>query len=854
MKFNKLHISEAKLLDDFLEIQRGYCNIGNAYLDFCEELLEKGNFPRKFERNIKKALDSFSESLSTCEKLLKTCQKSDKPHFERQKADALFNLGNAFLIKGRYDNDFYIKALDFFSQSRDFARSISYALIEGKSYSSIGLIYLNKKNYDQALQNLLKDEQICQKEKDYNGLRASCENLALVYQGKKDYEEAEKSFKKALKVVDTYFPQDLLSRKEIQKNFEILQEEIRKGKKIEMELKAFYRRNDCDLKKAFELLQELIFELEDYKKAKELFYKVLKDSKEENPGFLMLYYGGIIEKNVGGSEKAKEFFEKADEKYREKSLVFKGNKEEIEEYVGFLINYGNFLDERKGTVEEIERIYWRSYDFAKGIEDNWNMRVSLNNLEILYESRGDKKKKERIMMRLKDFGVEEEGSEENSEVFSRVSFEEDEDFEEEEEISLENEEISEEVSMMNEEIYEEKGLVKEEKFERKEDYRRENHKEIVKKTQAVEVYSRYCEEHFLSEIDAIKIQINHKKLSLSNKNLGDSLLKPALKTLKYMDFCNEINFSYNHLTDKSLETLGKQLETENWAAKLQILDLSYNPFMNKGQILQKNLEILCEKARNLQRINVSGLKFSEEVFWKGFLKLKNIIELRCKGCGLCDLEETIEIEAQMLEFLDVSENNFTGKSIEFFLWKIPSLFHLDFSYNNTRKSLETLYKMRISESCELRILKLKDFSQYNCEDFSALASVEILNISYAETSFAKKLLDSFVDFFFKEKLAGNQVKGRLKVFVMKKLKENSFGNPLFLWQSLAKVLAHQGELECLDLEGNGLDYEETIEILKFVGSGLKKLNLTGNKIREIEKKNLEEFAKEIFRDLKEILI
>jgi len=839
-----------------LEIQRGYCNLGNAYLDFCEELLEKGNFPRKFERNIQKGLDSFSESLSTCEKLLKACQKSDKPHFERQKADALFNIGNGFLIKGRYDNDFYIKALDFFSQSRDFARSISYALIEGKSYSSIGLIYLNKRKYDQALQNLLKDEQICQKEKEFNGLRASYENLALVFQGKKDYEEAEKSFKKALKVVDTYFPQDLLSRKEIQKNFEILQEEIQKGKKVDMELKAFYRRNEWDLKKAFELLQELIFELEDYKKAKELFYKVLKEIKEENHGFLLMYYGAIIEKNLECFEKAKDFFEKADEKYRQKAVLYKGNKEEIEEYIGFLINYGNFLDERKGNIEEIERIYWRSYDIAKGIDDNWNMRVSLNNLEILYESIGDKKKKEKIMMRLKDLGVEKEGIEENSEVFSMVSFEEDEDFEEEEEISEENEGISEEVSMLNEEIYEEKVLVKEEKFQRKDDYKRENQKEIMKKThkEAVEFYSKYCQENFIWEIDSIKSLINQKKLTVSNKNLGDSFVKPLIKTLKYMDFCNEIDFSFNQLTDKSLERLYKQIETEKWASKLRILDLSYNPFMNKGQILQKNLEIFCEKAQNLQKINVSGLNFSEEVFWKGFLQLKSLKELRCKGCGLSDSEETIEIEAQMLELLDVSENNFTGKSLEFFLWKIPSLFHLNFSYNNTNKNLETLYKMQISVISKLKTLKIKGFSQLNCEDFSALASVEILNISYAETAFIKKLLDSFVDFFFKEKLAGNQVKGRLKVFVMKKLKENSFGNPLFLWQSLAKVLAHQFELECLDLEGNGLDYEETIEILKFIGPGLKKLKLLGNKLMEIEKKKMEEFSKEIFRELKEIFI
>ena len=61
----------------------------------------------------------------------------------------------------------------------------------------IGLIHLQNKEYNKAEEFLKKDEEITEREKDIFGQVQTLKSLSLVYNGKKDYEKALNTLKKA---------------------------------------------------------------------------------------------------------------------------------------------------------------------------------------------------------------------------------------------------------------------------------------------------------------------------------------------------------------------------------------------------------------------------------------------------------------------------------------------------------------------------------------------------------------------------------------------------------------------------------------------------------------------------------
>ena len=160
-----------------------------------------------------------------------------------------------------------------------------------------------------------------------------------------------------------------------------------------------------------------------------------------------------------------------------------------------------------------------------------------------------------------------------------------------------------------------------------------------------------------------------------------------------------------------------------------------------------------------------------------------------------------------------------------------------------------------------KILKLKSLKLQNLkEDLDAeilenFGYLEKLDLSNNGELFLQKCLDSFGDFFFREKLLGNNAKGVLKSFKMKKIKNDPGSqNTHNLIKSLTKVLIHQSNLSEIDISENDFSCEEVWEILRYISPNVVKLKIWGNKFSEIQKKDIFVFLTHNFRNTDEFEI
>lgn len=118
-------------------------------------------------------------------------------NYQKLEVDALYNLGSCFFVKGKFDNDYYKNSIEWLKKAIEYSIKIGYPILEGKCYNMIGLIHLQNKEYNKAEDFLKKDEEITEREKDVFGQVQTLKSLALVYNGKKDYEKALNALKKA---------------------------------------------------------------------------------------------------------------------------------------------------------------------------------------------------------------------------------------------------------------------------------------------------------------------------------------------------------------------------------------------------------------------------------------------------------------------------------------------------------------------------------------------------------------------------------------------------------------------------------------------------------------------------------
>lgn len=908
MKYHEFHIAIAQKRDQIKELEQGYGNKGLTFVDISELLLEKNEFfdiklQERFMETIDAAIASLSRSLELCETMLK--KKYEITYSQERKAEGLLNLGNAYVIKGKCDADFYDKALQTFEKSLVFANSIKYSLMEGKSHFNKGLVYYEKKQFQQAIDNFLKDEKICKQEKEMNGLRAVYQNLGLCYQELRQFSQANNYFIKGLQIVDQHFPHDYNMRKNMTDKLKNLTELQKKDESIDQELQLFFKRNQWTLAKVNEILNKLMNFSMNPQKAKtffmlacqkphiaEIFSRKNKEICQET--LMFLHFGANIEKSLGGFAKSKEIFE----------LIQKNSAANIKnswEFISFLIDYGNLLDEMKGNIREIEKIYWQAYEIARELKDQGNCEATLSNLYALYSDRKDVNNEKKVKEMLKAINNKMENEDDQflfldiHQEFSdisaeKLSDEEENQDEEEEYLSEKEEDFLEEnqEDFSKKEFYEEDEEFCRQNFKGKaEKSEKFNNKTMVKKTEnsnvfnekgkenifsiskALQYYEKYCNDHLIPELDSIKQSILSKKLHFPKQYLGDIILRPCLKTVAFMHEITEIDLSFNQLGDTSLLILYKKLQiSNNFANSLMKFDISFNHFENSEEILSKTIELVCKTALKLEILNVSGIKLRSSLFFKGILQGKSQLkELRCKKCGLedqdIDLPEISCENQQRLYLLNISHNHLTEKTLHFFVKNFKKMLFLDFSYNspNIHKKNSKIQSFIVNEDLEnilleisLKTLKIKGFSHEIRGIKNILPLIDYLDLSYNTEQTVNKVLESFIDHFFKEKLMGNQCAGKLKTLKMKEISKKHEENSEFFIENLIKMLIQQPELKSIDFSRNSWKYEEIIEIIKRLPANTsQKIRLTGNsQLSQAEKDNLIDFTRELFNELKEI--
>lgn len=908
LKYHEQHIAIAQKRNNIRELEQGFGNKGLTLVDISELLLEKNEFfdiqlSERFMETIDSAIVSLGKSLELCEKMIK--KKYEIEIFKDRKAEGLLNLGNAYVIKGKHDADFYDKALQAFESSLNFAKSIGYSLMEGRSHFNKGLVYYEKKQFQQAIDNFVKDEKICRQEKELNGLRAVYQNLGLCYQELRQFSQANHYFNKGLQIVDQHFPQDSAMRKTMTINLKNLYELQKKEETIEQELQTFFKKNQWTLAKINEVLNKLIYFANNPQKAKTFFTLASKKlniaeilpwkNKEINQETLVfLHFGANIEKSLNNFARSKELFE----------LIQRNSAANIRkswDFISFLIDYGNLLDEMKGNIREIEKIYWQAYEIARELNDKVNCETTLNNLYALYSDRKDVINEKKVKEMLKAISNKMENEDDQflfldiHQEFSDISAEklsdEEQNYDEEEYLSEKEEDfLAENREEISKESYDEDDAEEnqnyKEKIAKKQKYsninqtivkkqenpilfQEKNKENIFSTTKALRYYEEYCNDHLIPDLDAIKQSILSKKLHFPKQYLGDIVLRPCLKAVSFMQEIIEINLSFNQLNNKSLSILYKRLQiANNFRNTLSQFDISFNYFENSEEILAKTIELVCKTALKLEVLNVSGIKLRSSLFFIEILQGKSQLkELRCKKCGLedqdVDLSQISHENQQKLQFLDISHNNLTEKTLYFFATKLKKLIFLDFSYNlrSIDKKLNEIQSFSVNQDLEnillessLKTLKIKGF----CHEIRGIKEIlpllDYLDISFSTEQTINKVLESFIDHFFKQKLMGNQCFGKLTTLKMKAIVKKHEENSEFFIENLIKMIIQQPELKLIDFSKNSWKYIEIIEMIKRLPNNTsQKVILAGNPLlSQEEKDNIMDFTRHLFNEFKEV--
>lgn len=858
LKYLNLQIDEAKKQSNSKELEKGYGNLGLTLVDFCDIELEKiENFKdeEKFFKKIDSAISALIKSLEICDDLIK--RKEELEYCQKRKADAFLNLGTAYLVKARKDTDFYDKAYKTFQKSHEYAKSLGYELIEGKSHFNKGLILYERKKYELAIQNFRHDEKICLSQKEFTGLVLVYRNLGQSYQALKQFSEAKKCFVQAHNVATQNFPQDYLLKKAIEEKIKDLTEISKYIETLEHELQVFYRKNDWSLSKINEILNK-IYDF-DYQKAKMLFSQAIEkkhiieairkieDYSYENV-ITFLHHGATIEKNLGNFKKAKEYFELIEKISRSKNI-------KSWEYISYLLDYGNLLDEIKGNPQEIEKIYWKVYEISKEINDKANIEVALINLHAFYTDQKDNINQSKVknMLMSLDTKMQEEIASENSDVFSLISEEID-----ESEVSMSIEEENEEKAFLNQE---EELFTYEEEYDNKPQKHHviskinenpktgsNNNKNFNFLSDVLNFYNKYCAEHMIWELEIIKASFIQKQLLIPKQYFGDTLLKPCFKSLKIFDFLMSLDISYNRLTNKSLKLLSNILKKNTKLLhSLEKIDISNNEFSNHEENLTKFLSLICKFGEKIQILNVSGMAFPKDLLFSEIFQIETLQKLKCRGCSLSDPKEfkNLRIFANNLNEIDLSENIFTVKTLIFLLDKLKFLESMNFSFNKGKENESFLEEKdeKISDVYDGRLkkLKLKGVSFKIHEIYNILPILEFLDISKNDESWLNEVLQIFSDYFFKEKYIGNNCSGNLKILKISEINRRNNPNVEFFIINLAKMIIHQVDLIYIDFSMNRWNYAQIIEIMKHLSCPIKKIALFGNEINKEEKDNIKEF-------------
>ncbi|MDD2751705.1 MAG: CHAT domain-containing protein [Candidatus Omnitrophica bacterium] len=239
----------------------------------------------------------------------------------------------------------YAKALDFYQQAIKSSTQNNDKLNQAVAMRKMAVWYIDKEDYDKALELLTKSSEINRERQQVFAHRynLACDNfdLGLVFTDKGDMTAAAEFYRKAKSLFEKLKLKDELS------DFYFNQGEIFLFEKEYQKALEYYLRglaidrqkNDLPaIAVDYDMLGELYLELGDTAKAEESYNLGLKLAKEINavPELASLYYNlGLLSRQQKHYSQARDYFRQAQELYRKMNLTqYREIRKEFDEVEG----------------------------------------------------------------------------------------------------------------------------------------------------------------------------------------------------------------------------------------------------------------------------------------------------------------------------------------------------------------------------------------------------------------------------------------------------------------------------------------------------------------------------------------
>ncbi|EAR94173.2 tetratricopeptide repeat protein (macronuclear) [Tetrahymena thermophila SB210] len=769
LEYCENHQELSELFKNELEIQRSYCSFGQIYMDQAEYCLEKNRcISENFEKTIDLSIGYFVKSQTQIKKLIDANAKKNYNALNTQNnfslydlkqkyAESLLNQAGALFVKGKWDSIYYDESINKLKETLKEADQIQDAIIKGKCYNTLGLIYLQKKEYEKAIKQFIKDADICRQQNDVSGLIDDYMNLGIVNQCLIKYEEAQTYYKKALNLSkENQFDQ---KKQELNEKLDDLkkEEELRKEcAEIEKKLKRETNssRNENYQQKQMEYI-DILLNLEEYQKIIDYTSSVLQ--RDQN-NIKMLVNKAIAE------EKLKKFLE-SKISYEKAILFYRKVDKQTADYANCLIEYANVLDELKSQVDLIVQNYQEAYQIALKLEDIYIQKVVLENLDILYEAKKMKKQRiqnkkliHKLIKQHPELKEEDQSQSQDSSDSESLDCNQDEDNDNDEiilsqknvyrnnSIKMKNSSTQRQMEKPNQKINKSNENKQYNEMEVEDDYENQNISLRKKKN-----FSKILEDvsdGIYSEEEDISKQQEELKNSQTNIKINKNFFKQG-----------------NSSEDKINKNQGKQYQ----------LDQNSSSIKNSNNQVGTNHKFDNIKQDILERYNKKCQKYfvSKDDNILKILEQTNDLNLKKQyytDIKLSPFFKTIR-NIENLQILDLSYNLLTNISLK----------QLNFSkYNKNLTKLNLAYNFFFYDEKFNQIL-------YQCQDLQNLTSLNISGLRI-QPSYYEQIWNQIIEI------------KTLKIFKFKNSELN--GIPKFLQSKL-----EQSQIEALILKNNNIDPE-----------------------------------------------
>jgi tetratricopeptide (TPR) repeat protein len=246
---------------------------------------------------------------------------SEKRKDTKNLTAAYVGIGWVYYLQGDFD-----KAFKFYDKALDLSRSNNDKLNEADALGKLAVWEMDRKNYDLALEYLLKSSEINRYRQNiwrhkYN-LACDYFNLGYLFTEKGDYKTAREFYDKSFKLFsslklkyelsDYYF--NIGEIYSFQKEYQKALDYYNKGLDIDKSLG-----HKPNIAGDYNMMGDLYVEMDDSKQAESYYNRAIALAKEINyrPEIAAGYYNlGVMYKKLGRKNKARENFREAQEIYR----------------------------------------------------------------------------------------------------------------------------------------------------------------------------------------------------------------------------------------------------------------------------------------------------------------------------------------------------------------------------------------------------------------------------------------------------------------------------------------------------------------------------------------------------------